>query len=271
VVKRAVEQALRAVPVDVIHVHAFGFEHFLPPPGPPVLVTLHLPLGWYPPAALQAARPGVSFNLVSRAQRRSLAHHALPALAGAPVVPNGVAVERFLYRRQKRPFALALGRITPEKGFHLAMDAAALAGCPLLLAGQVFAYPAHQRYFEGSIAPRLGAGCRFLGPAGFARKRRLLAAARCLLVPSLAPETSSLVALEALASGTPVIAFRAGALSEIVESGHTGFLVDSPEEMAAAIAETAALSAEDCRRRAHQRFPLEATIEGYLELYRRLV
>ena len=84
--------------------------------------------------------------------------------------------------------------------------------------------------------PRLDRRRRFLGPLGFARKRRLLAAARCLLVPSLARETASLVAMEALACGTPVIAFPNGALAEVVEDGRTGFLVENTREMAAAIA-----------------------------------
>jgi glycosyltransferase involved in cell wall biosynthesis len=140
-----------------------------------------------------------------------------------------------------------------------------------VIAGEVFGYPAHQRYHHDEIVPRLGRHCRFVGAAGFARKRRLLAAARCLLVPSLAPETSSLVALEALASGTPVVAFRSGALPEIVESGHTGFLVDSVTEMTAAIEESAALAAQTCRRRVAERFSLAAMIEGYLALYRGMI
>jgi glycosyltransferase involved in cell wall biosynthesis len=252
--------------VDLVHMHAFGFERLLPAAGPPVLVTLHLPLGWYPPGALRPARPGVHFNCVSRAQQRQGI-----APAGAVVVGNGVAVERFLYRRRKFPFVLALGRVCPEKGFHLAADAAAAGGRALVIAGEVFAYPEHQRYHRQEIVPRLGRHCRFVGAAGFARKRRLLAAARCLLVPSLAPETSSLVALEAMASGTPVVAFRSGALPEIVESGHTGFLVDSVGEMTAAIEESAGLPAHACRRRVAERFSLRAMVDGYLALYRGMV
>jgi glycosyltransferase involved in cell wall biosynthesis len=246
-------------------VHAYGFEHFLPAEGPPVLVTLHLPVSWYPPRALAPARPGVAFNCVSHAQKR-----LAPALGDAPLVPNGVAAHRFLCRRRKFPFALALGRICPEKGFHLAIAAATAARMPLVLAGRVFGYTSHEAYFRDHIAPTLGRACRFIGPAAFGRKRRLLAAARCLLVPSLVPETTCLVALEALASGTPVIAFRAGALAEIIESGHTGFLVDSVDEMAAAIAEAASLDPRSCRRRAEERFPLAVTVEKYLELYERL-
>ena len=87
----------------------------------------------------------------------------------------------------------------PEKGYHLALDAAHLAGMALLLAGEVFPYPEHQRYFHEEIGPRLDSTRRFIGPVGGQRKRGLLQRAQCLIVPSLVAETSSLVAMEALA------------------------------------------------------------------------
>ena len=97
------------------------------------------------------------------------------------------------------------------------------------------------------IRPRLGRDARFLGPIGFARKRRLLTAARVLLIPSLVAETSSLVAMEALACGCPVVAFPAGALPDIVEPGVTGFLVSTTEEMAEAIPLCDGIDRERCR------------------------
>jgi hypothetical protein len=103
-----------------------------------------------------------------------------------------------------------------------------------------------------------------------ARKRRLLAAARCLVVPSLVAETSSLVAMEALASGTPVIAFRSGALPEIVEDGRTGFLVDGVAEMADAMRRASEIDPEACRRAARERFTAERMCGEYLALYERL-
>src|SRR5262249_25501474 len=135
-------------------------------------------------------------------------------------------------RVSRRNFVLSLGRICPEKGYHLALEAAIAARLPMILAGEIFRYEAHERYYAQEIAPRLNGVRKFIGPVGLARKRRLLSAARCLLVPSLVPETSSLVAMEALACGTPVIAFPSGALAEIVEHGRTGFLVKNETEMA---------------------------------------
>jgi glycosyltransferase involved in cell wall biosynthesis len=185
-------------------------------------------------------------------------------------VPNGVDVDRLASPVSRRGYALALGRICPEKGFHVALDAARIAGVPLLLAGEVYPYPEHERYFRDEIAPRLDRRRKFVGPAGFARKRRLLSGARCLLVPSLAPETSSLVAMEALACGTPVIAHRTGALPGIVEHCRTGFLVDGADEMARAIRAASSIDPEACRRAARERFSSAGMIELYLETYRLL-
>ena len=119
------------------------------------------------------------------------------------------------------------------------------------------------------MQPKLDRLRRFLGPVGFRRKRRLLAGARCLLVPSVAPETSSLVAMEA-AAGTPVIAFPNGALGEIVEHERTGFLVNSFEELTTAITRAHEIEPETCRAVAHARFSEASMVERYIELYGRL-
>jgi glycosyltransferase involved in cell wall biosynthesis len=262
----AIEAALRRWPIDLVHLHGIDFSAYLPGPGAPVLATLHLPPSWYPPAVFRPSRPATYLNCVSASQRRDCPPEAGPL----PVIENGVPVDRLAPRPSRRRHAVALGRICPEKGFHHALDAAALAGVPLALAGEVFRYEAHERYFEQEIRPRLGGARRFLGPVGFARKRRLLATARCLLAPSLVPETSSLVAMEALACGTPVVGFPAGALAEIVEHGRTGFLVRDAREMAAAIAAAGTLDPEACRDAASTRFAADRMARQYLELYERL-
>lgn len=265
--RRAIARALARWPVDLVHLHGIDFHEYLPPPGVPALATLHLPPGWYPPQALRPRRPRTWLNCVSESQHAACP----PGAAVLGVVPNGVPVERLAARHARRNFALALGRVCPEKGFHLALDAAVRAGVPALLAGEVFRYPAHEDYFRREITPRLDSRRRFIGPVGFARKRRLLSAARCLLVPSLVPETSSLVAMEALACGTPVVAFPAGALAEVIEHGRTGFLVRDAEEMAGAVAQSARIDPEACREAARARFSLARMTGRYLMLYEELV
>ena len=267
---RAVAEALRTERVDAVHLHGIDFHAYLPPPpGPPALVTLHLPPSWYPDEALRPSRPRTWLHGVSASQ-----HAALTEARAEPLLPpvrNGVPVEALgAARHARRSFALVLGRICPEKGQHFALDAARAAGVPLLLGGEVYPYAAHEAYFAREVAPRLDRLRRFLGPVGFARKRRLLAAARCVLVPSTAPETSSLVAMEAAACGTPVVAFPSGALPEVVEHGRTGFLVPDAAGMAEAIGRVGALDPSRIRRVARERFS-EARMAGeYLALLRRL-
>jgi glycosyltransferase involved in cell wall biosynthesis len=265
-VRRALAAALGRFPVDLIHFHGVDFAAYLPPAGPPALATLHLPAHLYPPQALFPRRPGTWLQVVSELQRRDLPPGA-PLLA---TVPNGVDLGELRPMPRKRGFALCLGRVCPEKGYHEALDAAREAGVPIVLAGAVFPYPEHQRYFREEIAPRLGQEARFLGPVGLARKRRLLAAARCLVVPSRIAETSSLVAMEALACGTPVVAFRAGALPEIVEHGRTGLLVADRRAMARALREVPAIDPAVCRGEAERRFSAGTMISRYFDLYRRL-
>ncbi len=264
-----VEEGLRRWKVDLVHMHGLDFGRYLPRPGVPVLITLHLPVSWYDPRVLRTDRPDTHFNCVSDWQRKSSAA-LLPG--GCHVIENGVAIGRRDLGLRKRDFVLALGRICPEKAFHVSLDAARQAGVPLVLAGRVFAYPEHLEYFQREIVPRLdGRQYRFIGPVGPERKRALLSAARCLLVSSQAPETSSLVAMEALACGTPVVAFPSGALSEIVEHEKTGFLVQSEAEMARAISAAGAIDPELCRTTAARRFSVETMIAEYFDLYRRIL
>jgi glycosyltransferase involved in cell wall biosynthesis len=142
---------------------------------------------------------------------------------------------------------------------------------PCLLAGKVFPYREHQEYFTSEVEPLLDEQCRFIGPVDELAKWSLLSRARCLLQASLAPETSSLVAMEALACGTPVIAFPSGALPEIVEDGRTGFIVHSAVEMADAIFAAEHLNPFHCLEAASSRFSLERMTQSYFKLYRKLI
>lgn len=264
--RTAIRSALEQYPVDLVHLHGIDFLEYLPKPVVPVVVTLHLPLSWYREETFCLARRDTYLVCVSESQRAE----GPPDAKACRVIPNGVRLDQYRPAPVKRDYAVALGRVCPEKAFHVALDAASEAGIPLILAGQVFGYKTHAQYFETMIQPRLKGNHRFIGAVGGHEKNELLARARCLVVPSLVAETSCLVAMEALASGTPVVAFRRGALTEVVEHGSTGFLVDTPSELAQAIIEAGKLSSSLCRERARQNFSATNMVRSYLSLYHEL-
>jgi glycosyltransferase involved in cell wall biosynthesis len=265
--RKAIAAAISTSGIDVVHCHGIDFNAYPPPEGVPLLVTLHLAPSSYEPAALTPKRAGTYFNCVSQAQQRSCAE--VRNLL-APII-NGVDVERLRPDPQaRRTHALVLARICPEKGIHLGIDAAKKADADLVIAGEIFPYADHERYFAEEIRPRLDTRRVFIGPIGCARKRELLQSARCLLVPSLIEETSSLVAMEAMACGTPVIAFRRGALPETIDDSVTGILVDNVDELAPAIARADGFAASACAETARRRFSAARMGRDYLGLYRRL-
>ena len=263
--RETLQKVLARFAVDVVHLHGLDFLDYLPPAGVPVVLTLHLPPSWYPEDALRLDRPETYLVCVSQSQARECPPHARIE----QVIENGVSLERFHPEKKKGKYALAMGRICPEKGIHLALDAASAAGLPLFLAGTAFGYPSHQSYFEEAIRPRLRDGHRFLGAIGGVRKQKLVAGARCLVVASQVAETSSLAAMEALACGTPVVAFRVGALCELIDDGRTGYLVDTVMDLPDAIRGSEKLDPAACRREAELRFSSEVMQAKYMNLYRK--
>jgi glycosyltransferase involved in cell wall biosynthesis len=263
--RQSIGRVVTEFPIDVIHMHGIDFHRYLAPTHVPTLVTLHLPPSWYPENVFQGSHSDARLVCVSRSQ----AAQCPPEAEIYAIVENGVPLGVFSLT-EKQDYVVALGRICPEKGFHLALDAATQAGLPLILAGMVFGYSAHEQYWNQEIRPRLTGRHRFIGSVGPEEKRKLLGAARCLVIPSLVDETSSLVAMESMAAGTPVVALRRGALTEIVEHGRTGFLVHRPEELPGAMLAAQDLNPEHCRARAETLFSCERMTARYLSLYREL-
>jgi glycosyltransferase involved in cell wall biosynthesis len=239
-----------------------------------VLATLHLPRIFYPAGSFDDVPANVSFSCVSHSQARSFAD--LDALSS--VIPNGIALEWFetgvdIARDNDRHGLLWLGRICEEKAPHLALDIAQQAGIPITVAGQVYPFSYHRQYFEREVTPRLRSvpNAKFVPAPPAELKRRLLHQAQALLITSLAEETSSLVAMEAAASGTPVIALRRGALPEVVRDGVTGLLVQNEEQAVVALQTVSRISRETCVQHAQKNFSAVKMAERYFELYERLV
>jgi glycosyltransferase involved in cell wall biosynthesis len=264
----ALHDTLKVSGIDLVHLHGLDFDRYLPPAGLPALATLHLPPALFDPRIFTLARPLTWLNCVSTTQLRMCQPSEL--LTG--VVENGVPLDVLRPQpRRTRGYALAIGRICPEKGFHLAVDAAESAGVPLYLAGRVFPYPEHECYWRTVLEPRLRPPHRFLGALGLAGKAAWMASARCLVAPSLVAETCSLVAIESLACGTPVVAFPSGALAEVVEHGRTGYLAGTVSEMAQGIRDADSIDRVRCRRAAESRFSAERMCRQYFALYGQLI
>jgi len=224
-----------------------------------VLATLHLPRPLYAEEAFDEVPENLYFNCVSEIQRSTFMD--VPRVLG--VVRNGVATERFPISGQKGDYLLWLGRICPEKAPHMAIAAAQRAGLPIVVAGQVYPFRWHEDYWEREVKPLIDYhGVRWIELPSFAEKTKLLREARALLVTSQIAETCSLVSLEAMASGTPVIAFGRGALTEVVREG-TGFLVSDLCEMATACRSLSKLRALDCREWVEREFSARAMADGY--------
>lgn len=255
-----IEQALKRYAIDRIHFHGLDFYKYLPVNEIPKLATLHLPPAWYPESIFDLAN--IELNCVSESQAS-----AAPCKRKLPVVFNGIDTEQYGLGSAKKTYLLWLGRICPEKGVHIGLEVAHRLNLPMTIAGPVHPFHDHEMYFSEQIRPLLDTERQYVGPVGLDEKRALFAGAKCLLVPSLVAETSSLVAMEAISSGTPAVAFRSGALPEVVEHGLTGFIVDSADEMIKAVKRIGEISPETCRERAKSRFDVSRMVEDYIKLY----
>jgi len=250
-------------PLDLIHDMSGSFWSRAAELDVPVLATLHLPRNFYSRSVFENVPGNVSFNCVSGAQARSFAE------LNPAIVQNGIPLERFEPNIRSRSGLLWLGRICEEKGPHLALDIAERAKEPITLAGQLYPFSYHQQYFDREIRPRLEQmpDAIFISTPTAEEKRRLLRDAKAVLITSIVDETSSLVAMEAAASGTPVVAFPRGALPEIVKDEVTGFLVDGVEVAVEALRRVGRIDPLICVTQAEKMFSSKKMAEGYERLY----
>jgi glycosyltransferase involved in cell wall biosynthesis len=244
-----------------LHVHALVFSRLIPCP---LVTTLH-GAAW-----VRAVHPVLSaykempFVSLSDAERQFL-----PELNYVATVYNGIRIENFPFEEHKDDYLLFAGRLAPEKGAAEAVQLALKTGRRLLIAGMI--EPQHQDYFDRGIKAYIdGKRIEYLGLLSQAELAPFYRQAAAVLFLISWAEPFGLVAVEAQASGTPLIATRFGALPEIIVDGETGFVVDSLDEAVAAVGKLDQISPSACRRNAEQRFTAAHMAKGYEAVYRSL-
>jgi len=259
----AIDRARGTHRFDVVHDHcgftALGMADRL---DTPLVHTLHGQFTDATAAFYTRHESKATLVAISRAQRAK----APRSMRGVAVIPNPIDVRGWPLQERKEDYVLWIGRMTAEKGPHRAIAAARKAGVPLVLAGVI--QPGQQTFFDREIAPHIdGDRVRFLGEVGGALKRSVFAGARALLMPISWEEPFGMVIIEALACGTPVIAFPAGAASELVLDGRTGFLVRDESAMAAAIGRLGGIAASDCRAWVAEHCDVDVVAAAYESAY----
>lgn len=261
----AAAQFLAGHVFDVVHDHTLAGPLLARGRTTPTVVTMHGPVAGEAGSYYELLGETIHLVAISDAQRRTA-----PELPWIGRVHNAIDVATFPYRETKENMLLFLGRMHPDKGVHLAIDAARAVGMPIVLAGKC-TERIELDYFRTSVQPRLGPDVTVFGPADATTKRDLLSRAAALVFPILWDEPFGMVMIEAMASGTPVVALRRGSVPEVVVDGVTGSVCDEPGELPDAIRSALRLDARACRAHVATTFDVTAMTSGYEAIYRRVL
>jgi glycosyltransferase involved in cell wall biosynthesis len=254
---------------DVVHDHTvmgpFHAEHY---PDLPVVTTIHGPFNEELTDLYRTIADRVPIVAISHAQRR-----AAPDVAVARVIHHGVDANEFPVGDgsgdAEGPYVLFLGRMNPEKGAHRAIAIARAAGIRVLMAAKM-REPQEMQYFAEQVEPLLGLDAVYLGEVSHERKLELLAGASALVFPIRWNEPFGMVMIEAMACGTPVLAFPEGAAPEVVDVGKTGFLCDDEAAMVEAIGRLGELKRSDCRLSVEGYFSTNRMVAEHIEFFETL-
>lgn len=251
---------------DIVHFHMEFFQFPLIRYWRiPSLTTLHgrLDLPDLPPFYSEYRHaPLVS---ISNEQRRPI-----PGVNWVSTVYHGLPVDLYDFNAEPGNYLVFLGRVSPEKGPETAIEIARRAGMRLKIAAKVDTVD--QLYFESRVRPLLAHPLiEFVGEVDEPGKNTLLGSARALLFPIDWPEPFGLVMIEAMACGTPVIAYRRGSVPEVMNNGVSGFIVDTVEEAVQAVKQVDCIDRKTCRRYFETRFSAERMAGNYLAVYQQLL
>jgi glycosyltransferase involved in cell wall biosynthesis len=256
------DRRLAAGHFDVIHDHSVAGALCAARRSVPTVVTMH-----GPPASELGdfyAEIGDEIRLVaiSETQRRQR-----PALPWAGMVHNGVDPDDFHPTHSPHGPVLWLGRFNADKGPDLAVQACRAAALPLMLAGKCNEQ-AEQHYLDDAVRPLLHDGVKLVLNPDRRTALQLLATARCLIMSIRWDEPFGMVMIEAMASGTPVVALRRGSVPEIIHDSVTGWICEDPAQLPDALRRTDELDVDACPARVRRRFSADLMASGYEEVYR---
>jgi glycosyltransferase involved in cell wall biosynthesis len=256
-----------AAAFDIVHCHlenhSFPFAQYAPVP---VVTTLHGRLDVAGMPELLEAFPDVPLVSISESQRR---WH--PDLNWVGTIHHGLPLGDMPYADKPGDYLAFVGRATKEKGLPEAVELARRAGLRLRVAAKVH-NAAERRYHQRFIEPEVDSGAiEFLGELGPAERDPLFAGALATVMLGAWPEPFGLVAIESMATGTPVVARRAGALTETIEHGVTGFLVDDVDEAILALDRVRELDRMQVRKIALERFSPRRMADDYVRVYQRVI
>lgn len=259
---------LQAKDFDIFHVHeifSFGILRFLKKNNLPLVATLHSPTLRKKHMDLKS----VNWVALSQSQMKNN-----PKVNFVGKVHNGIPFELYPFSEKPGKYLFFIGRISPEKGVLEAIQIAKESNKKLLIAGPFSPYPNHLNYIK-RVKKALKENKKnivYLGTIkNFKQKVRYLKNAFAVLFPIKWEEPFGLVMIEAMACGTPVIAFNRGAVPEIIKDGVSGFIVKTREEMVQAIEKIEMLDRKKCREWVKQNFTVEKMVEGYEKIYQKLI
>jgi len=248
---------------DLIHIHpvdrALPFARISKIP---TVYTLHDPIyPWRKDVYELFSSKNQYYVSLSDAQRKPA-----PNLQWAGTVYNGIDLDLFPFAGKPEDIFISLGRISPEKGVHIAIDAVNQLNERLLLVGNQ-----DLEYWNMEIKPRLGKNVQYEGLVPYDKTYLYYQKAKALLAPIQWDEPFGLVYIEAMACGTPVITFNRGAALEVVKNGVTGFVVETFDEMIEAMKNVDQIDRRMCRKWVEENFTIENMIEGYEKIYNKII
>jgi glycosyltransferase involved in cell wall biosynthesis len=253
---------------DIIHDHSgFAAITFAPFIETPVVHTLHGPFTPDICDFYKTFRDSAHYVAISDYQRS-----CCPDLQYADTVYNPIDISSWPFRGrdEKGDFLLAFGRICADKGFHTAIEVAKRAGKRLIIAGAV--QNTYRDYYETVIRPQVdGDQIQFVGEVSLSQKWNLFSEAQAFLFPIQWPEPFGLVMIEAMAAGTPVLAFPEGSVPEVVADGLTGFVVNDVDEMVDRLGRIGEIDPAACRQYVADKFSVRKATDGYEEVYRKVL